>query len=55
MQKEIKQILIVLNSIGNTLGKYPIGNKILTEKTKNLESKGMIKFDNINNLWLKGN
>ena len=51
MKKEIKDLLIVLNS---TKGfKYPIGNKVLMEKVKDLEEKGLIKYDTIYQVWKK--
>lgn len=55
MDKEVKNILIVLNSSPSLYGeKYSIGNKLLAEKTKELESKGLIKFDPYFNKWIKG-
>lgn len=40
----IQAIINALNSTGNQLGKYPIGNKELTETVKTLEEKGLIYF-----------
>ena len=51
-QKDIKNILMVLNSTQG-LFKYPIGNKELMEKVKTLEALGRIKYDAINNRWVK--
>lgn len=53
-KQEIKNILIALNS--NFIGffKYPIGNKELTHKVKELESCGKIIFDVYSGLWKVG-
>jgi hypothetical protein len=49
----IKDILIVMNS-SNDLGfKYPIGNKELTEKVKELEKLNKIKYDEWYHRWKK--
>lgn len=49
--KDIKDLLIVLNSSSNNMGKYPIGNKELTIKTRQLESDGKIWFDAVYSVW----
>ncbi len=53
-QKEVKTILTVLNSSPSLYGeKYSIGNKLLAEKTKQLESENLIKFNPYTNKWEK--
>ena len=49
--KDIKDLLIILNSNNNTMGRYPIGNKELTIKTRQLESDGKIWFDAVYKVW----
>lgn len=51
--RDLKALLIALNSTDNTLGKYPIGNKELCTKVKLLESQGAIRFDTLKNKWGK--
>lgn len=51
--KDILNILIVLNSSDNLMGKYPIGNKELTNEVKYLEENNKIKYDIINRRWTK--
>jgi hypothetical protein len=52
MKKEIKDILIALNSSGpNYFEKYPIGNKELTQKVHDLENAELIKFNAFKGLW----
>lgn len=52
-QKEINNLLIVLNS-SNDLGmKYPIGNRELYMKVKELETKGLIYYDDKFFRWKK--
>jgi len=53
--REVKDILIVLNSQGNSFEKYPFGNKELTSKVKDLEAKGLIEFDKYVGRWNKSN
>jgi len=50
MNNDIKVLLIVLNSTRG-FGKYPIGNKELTEKAKKLEAEGKIKYNEILMRW----
>lgn len=51
--KELNVILTVLNS-SNDLGfKYPIGNRELYLKTKELEQKGLIYYDDKFFRWKK--
>lgn len=52
--KEIRNILIALNSSNNFGEKYPFGNKELTEKVKSLELEGKISYDKLNCNWKKG-
>ena len=53
--KEIKSILTALNStVGGMGGKYPIGNKVLMQKVKELEAEGKIKYDDKSDKWKKG-
>lgn len=51
--KELNTILLVLNSTDSLMGKYPIGNKELTLKVRELESNGIIKYDALTNKWNK--
>lgn len=51
--KEIKEILIVLNS--STMFKYPIGNKELTIKVRELESSGKIVYSASYQKWSLNN
>jgi hypothetical protein len=53
--REVKDMLIVLNSQGNSFEKYPFGNKELTLKVKDLEAKGLIEFDKYVGRWVKRN
>lgn len=51
--KDLKSLLVALNS-SNDLGfKYPIGNKELTIKVRELESEGKIKYDVHTRKWHK--
>lgn len=52
--KDIKNILLTLNStIGPKMGKYPIGNKGLTEIVKEYEKDGYIKYNDKYEKWEK--
>lgn len=51
--RELKELLIVLNSTDNFMGRYPIGNKELTLKVRELESSGVIKYDVHTKKWYK--
>lgn len=51
---ETKEILIALNSSGGMGMKYPIGNKELTAKVKDLENAGKISYDQHFDKWIKG-
>jgi len=51
--KEIKSILLALNSTGPCMFKYPIGNQELTAKVKELEQQGKIKFNSLYSKWVK--
>ena len=51
--KEVQSILIALNSSNDMGFKYPIGNKELTEKVRQLESDGIIKYDVHTFKWMK--
>lgn len=55
MKSHINAILIALNSTfgGLYAPKYPIGNKELTQKTKDLEAQGKIRFNEFNGKWSK--
>lgn len=54
MKKEIKDILIVLNSVGpNYFNKYPLGNMELYEKVLKLENAELIKYNAFKGLWEK--
>lgn len=51
--KEVQNILIALNS--SNMFKYPIGNKELVLKTRELESNCIIWYDALYSKWiLKG-
>lgn len=51
-RKEIKDLLIAVNSTGNFVGeKYPIGNRELTKKLQDLEHQRKIKFDVYMSRW----
>jgi hypothetical protein len=52
---EVQDILIALNSGGggHIGGKYPIGNKELTEKVKKFEAEKKIKYDEHHAKWMK--
>lgn len=51
----VDDILMILNSHADNLGfKYPLGNKELTEKVKELESAGKIHYDELWKKWKKG-
>lgn len=47
---KIKDIIIVLNSIKG-FGKYPIGNRALTNEVKELEKKGEIYYEEYSSKW----
>jgi len=51
--KELNNLLIVLNSTNGLGFKYPIGNKELTIKVRQLESDGIIKYCPIEQKWFK--
>lgn len=51
--KDIKAILIVMNSDKDALFKYPIGNKELTETVRELEQSGKIKYNQYMRIWSK--
>ncbi len=51
--KELQSILIALNATDPMGFKYPIGNKELTIKTRELESQGVIWYDALNSKWIK--
>lgn len=51
--KELKNLLTVLNSSNDMGFKYPIGNKALTIKVRELESNGVIIWDTIYSKWCK--
>lgn len=48
---KIKDILIILNSTNDLGFKYPIGNKELTIKVRELESEGKIRYLSHTNKW----
>lgn len=50
--KDIKALLIAVNASGNFF-QYPIGNKELTEKLKELEEKKLIEFNKFEMKWKK--
>lgn len=52
--KELKALLIALNSTNDMGFKYPIGNVELTVKVKQLESDGVIEYDEFYKRWRKG-
>lgn len=54
-RNEVRNILLVVNSSSNDFGKYPIGNKDLTNKLKMLEILKEIKFNCVTNRWEKSN
>lgn len=45
----IKELIIILNS--TDMFKYPIGNKELTLKVRQLESDGIIWYDALYKIW----
>ena len=50
--KDVKELLVVLNSHSNNLGfRYPIGNKELTIKVRELESNGKIYYCVHSSTW----
>ena len=51
MKRKIFDLLVILNSTIGTLGKYPLGNKGLTETTKIYESKGYIRYNEYTGMW----
>ena len=53
-QKEVKDILVALNSTSSMGDKYPFGNKELTTKVKDMESKGLISYDDKFRKWKAG-
>jgi len=53
MKNEVNAILTALNSTGGMGFKYPIGNKELTIKVRELESAGIIVYDVHNSRWIK--
>lgn len=52
-KKELQTILTALNSTNDMGFKYPIGNKELTLKVRQLESDGVIIYDPIYQKWNK--
>lgn len=50
--KELESVLIALNSTDSSF-KYPIGNKELTLKVRNLEHDGKIIYDPYLGKWFK--
>lgn len=53
MKEEVKAILIALNSTNDMGFKYPIGNKELTIKVRELESNGIIIYNPVKMQWFK--
>lgn len=53
MKNEVTAILTALNSTNDLGFKYPIGNKELTIKVRELESAGIIVYDIHNSRWIK--
>ena len=51
--KDVKAILIALNSTNDMGFKYPIGNKELTIKVRELESNGIIIYNPVKMQWFK--
>lgn len=51
--KQLKDILLALNSTDPMGFKYPIGNKELTIKVRELESQGVLWYDALNSKWVK--
>lgn len=51
-KQEVESILLALNSTNDLGFKYPIGNKELTAKVRELESNGVIIYD-IRGKWHK--
>lgn len=51
--KELKSLLTSLNATNDMGFKYPIGNKELTIKVRELESDGVIIYDPIYQKWNK--
>ena len=50
--EKLRYTLIALNAMSNDMGfKYPIGNKELTLKCRELESDGIISFNPLTGLW----
>lgn len=49
-RNEKKDMLIVLNS-STGFSKYPFGNKELTQKVKDLETKGILKYNKLTQRW----
>jgi len=52
--KDIQSVLVALNSTSSFGDKYPFGNKELTAKVKDMESQGLISYDDKYNKWSKG-
>jgi len=50
-KKEIKDLVLALNSSNNMIDKYPFGNKELTEKVKEFESIGYIFYNDKTCKW----
>ena len=51
LRGKIKEILISLNSTNDLGFKYPIGNKELTIKVRELESNGLIRYEAHYSKW----
>lgn len=52
-KKQIKDLVIALNSTNDLGFKYPIGNLELTKKVKEFESIGYIYYNDKTNKWSK--
>jgi hypothetical protein len=50
-KRQLKDLIITLNSYNDLGFKYPIGNKELCEMVKEFESIGYIKYDDKNSKW----
>ena len=51
-KRDLQDLITVLNMTDNFTGKYPIGNKELTLKVRELESNGLIWYDTLYKIWL---
>ena len=50
-KRDLQDLITVLNMTDNFTGKYPIGNKELTLKVRELESDGLIWYDALYKMW----